>query len=269
MKQKIYRLWVFLKDKYVYTLTFVIAFLMILGAWIVGEIGPFGDRCLVVVDGVHQYLPFFSEYQYKLQNFETLQYTMDVGLGNNFLSLWSYYLSSPFNLIIILCSKSHLPMVLNIIISIKIIMAAMCFAYFLMHAGKKPKKNPGIIAFSLFYAFSNYIIGYYWNLMWLDCIFIFPIIMLGMEKMFTKKDSRLYILALLYSFICNYYISFMICIFLALWFFTLHFNSFKDLFIKVLRFAAASLTTAALSAVVRDAAANLSTFINKSLKLLK
>lgn len=250
MKQKIYRLWVFLKDKYVYTLTFVIAFLMILGAWIVGEIGPFGDRCLVVVDGVHQYLPFFSEYQYKLQNFETLQYTMDVGLGNNFLSLWSYYLSSPFNLIIILCSKSHLPMVLNIIISIKIIMAAMCFAYFLMHAGKKPKKNPGIIAFSLFYAFSNYIIGYYWNLMWLDCIFIFPIIMLGMEKMFTKKDSRLYILALLYSFICNYYISFMICIFLALWFFTLHFNSFKDLFIKVLRFAAASLTTAALSAVV-------------------
>lgn len=248
MKQN--KIWNFLKDKYVYTITLGIALLMMLGAWIIGEIGPFGGKCLVVVDGVHQYLPFFSEYQDKLKNLDTLQYTMDVGMGNNFISLWSYYLSSPFNLIIILFSKSHLPMVLNVIISVKIILASLCFAYFLMHAGKKPVKNPGIIVFSLFYAFSSFVVGYYWNLMWLDCIFIFPIIILGMERMFTKKDSRMYILALLYSFICNYYISFMICLFLILWFFTFHFKSFKDLFIKGIRFAAASLTTAALGAVV-------------------
>lgn len=248
MKQNI--IWQFLKDKYVYVITFSLALIMMLGAWIIGEIGPFGDKCLVVVDGVHQYLPFFAEYQDKLKNLDTLQYTMDVGLGNNFISLWSYYLSSPFNLIIIFFSKSHLPMVLNLIISAKIILASLCFAYFLMHAGKKPVKNPGIIVFSLFYAFSSFVVGYYWNLMWLDCIFIFPIIILGMEKMLIKKDSRMYILALLYSFICNYYISFMICLFLVLWFFTFHFKSFKDLFEKGIRFAVASLTTAAMSAVV-------------------
>lgn len=248
MKQN--KVWYFLKDKYVYVITFGIALLMMLGAWIIGEIGPFGGKSLVVVDGVHQYLPFFSEYQDKLKHLDSLQYTFDVGLGNNFISLWSYYLSSPFNLIIILCAKSHLPMVLNLIISAKIILAALCFAYFLMHAGRKPEKSPGIIVFSLFYAFSNYVVGYYWNLMWLDCIFIFPIIILGLEKMYAKKDSRMYILALLYSFICNYYISFMICLFLALWFFTLHFRSFKDLFIKGIRFAVASLLAAALGAVV-------------------
>lgn len=248
MKQK--RVWDFLKDKYVYTVTFGIALIMMIGAWYIGEVGPFGDKCLVVVDGVHQYLPFFSEYQEKLQNLDSLQYSFDVGLGNNFISLWSYYLSSPFNLIIILCAKTHLPMALNIIISVKIILASLCFAYFLMHAGRKPVKNPAIVVFSLFYAFSSFMVGYYWNLMWLDCIFIFPIIILGMEKMFTKKDSRMYILALLYSFICNYYISFMICIFLVLWFFTFSFKSFKDLIGKGIRFAAASLTTAALSAVV-------------------
>lgn len=239
-----------MKDKYVYVVTFAIAVLMMLGAWIIGEIGPFGGRSLVVVDGVHQYLPFFSDYQEKLKNFGSMQYTFDVGLGNNFISLWSYYLSSPLNLVVMLCAKSHLPMALNLIISTKIILAALCFAYFLMHAGKKPVKNPGIIVFSLFYAFSSFVVGYYWNLMWLDSIFIFPIIILGMEKMFTKKDSRMYIFALLYSFICNYYISFMICIFLCLWFFTFRFRSFKDLFVKGIRFAAASLITAALSAVV-------------------
>ena len=247
MKNKI---WNFVTDKYVYVVTFVIALCMMLGAWIIGEIGPFGGKSLVVVDGVHQYLPFFSDYQEKLKTLDTLQYTMDVGLGNNFVSLWSYYLSSPFNLIILLCAKSHLPMALNLIISAKIILAAVSFAYFLMHVGKRPRKNPAIIAFSLFYAFSSYVVGYYWNLMWLDCIFIFPIIILGMEKMFTKNDSRMYILALLYSFICNYYISFMICLFLILWFFTQRFRGVRDFFVKGIRFAIASLTTALMSAVV-------------------
>lgn len=244
------RIWKFCRSNYVYVVTFVLALIIMSGAWMIGKVGPFGGRCLVVVDGVHQYLPFFSDYQEKLKTLGSMQYTFDVGLGNNFLSLWSYYLSSPFNLIIILFGKNHLPMLLNIIISVKIILAAMCFAYFLMHAGKHPRKNPGMIAFSLFYAFSSYVVGYYWNLMWLDCVYVFPLIILGMERMYTKKDSRLYILALLYSFICNYYISFMICLFLVLWFFTFHFRGIKDFFIKGIRFAIASLTTAAMSAVV-------------------
>jgi len=244
------RIYALLKDKYVYSITIGLAFIMMLGAWIIGDVGPFGGRCLIVVDGVHQYLPFFSNYQEKLQNFESLQYSFDVGMGNNFISLWSYYLSSPLNLIIILCNKSGLPMMMNIIISIKIILAAGCFAYFLMHAGEKPRQNPGIIVFSLFYAFSSFVVGYYWNLMWLDCVFIFPIIILGMERLMKKDDSRMYILALLYSFICNYYISFMICIFLVLWFFAFHFDNVAQFFKRGIRFAIASLVAAAMGAVV-------------------
>lgn len=237
-------------DKYVYVFIFVIAFFMMLGAWMIGDVGPFGGKCLVVVDGVHQYLPFFSEYQEKLKNLSDFQYTFDVGMGNNFISLWSYYLSSPFNLIIILCAKSHLPMALNIIISAKIILTALTFAYFLIHRGKEKEITPGVIPFSLLYAFSSYVVGYYWNLMWLDCIFIFSIIILGMDKLIKKNDSRMYVLSLLYSFICNYYISFMICMFLVLWFFTYRFKSISDFFFKGVRFAVASLITAAMSAVV-------------------
>ena len=63
-------------------------------------------------------------------------------------------------------------------------------------------------------------------------------------------NSKTYILALLYSFICNYYISLMICIFLVLWFFTFHFDSVKQFFARGIRFAIASLTAAAMGAVV-------------------
>ena len=55
-KMSFNKIWDFCKDKYIYTITFGIALLMMLGAWIIGEVGPFGGKCLVVVDGVHQYL---------------------------------------------------------------------------------------------------------------------------------------------------------------------------------------------------------------------
>lgn len=243
-------LWNRIKEKRMYWIVLFLSLIMIVGIWYVGEIGPFGNKCLVVVDGVHQYLPFFSEYQEKLKTLGSMKYTFNVGMGNNFLSLWSYYLSSPLNLIILLCNKTGLPMALNIIISVKLVLAALTFAYFLSHAGRKPEKNPGIIVFSLFYAFCSYVVGYYWNLMWLDCIYIFPLIILGMERMFTKKDSRLYVLSLLYSFICNYYISFMICMFLIIWFFTFRFASVKDFFMKGVRFAMTSVMAAAMGAAV-------------------
>ncbi|MCR5701186.1 MAG: YfhO family protein [Lachnospiraceae bacterium] len=240
----------FIKDKYVYILTIALAFGMMLGAWIIGKIGPFGGRCLIVVDGVHQYLPFFSEYQDKLKHINDIQYTFDIGMGNNFLSLWSYYLSSPFSFIILFFSKAHLPMAINIIISLKIIVSAFTFAYMLVHWTGKPNKNIGVVPFALLYAFSSYVVGYYWNLMWLDCILIFPLIMLGMQKLHNEGKSKMYILALLYGFICNYYISFMICMFLIIWFFTLSYKDVNDFVLKGIKFAISSLVAAAMGAVV-------------------
>lgn len=279
------KLWKWIKENDVYAVTFLLASIIMGIAWKHGEVAPFfGKQSLMLVDGVHQYLPFFSEYQEKLRTMDSLQYTFDVGMGNNFVSLWSYYLSSPFNLLILLFSKRNIPVALNLVITIKMILGCVCFAYYLRHrdlklecvvpAGKKskggkktkggkrakgvirtieaeqPVKDWGVVAFSLFYGFSNFILGYHWNLMWLDSIYIFPIILLGMRRLMEGKDSRLYVFTLLYSFVCNYYISFMICMFLVLWFFTFRFDNVKDFFMKGLRFAAGSLIAAALSAVV-------------------
>lgn len=101
-----HKIWEFIKDKYIYVVTFGIACLIMLVAAIINGVVPFGNHSFVVVDGVHQYLPFFSEYQEKLRSLDNMQYSFNVGMGNNFISLWSYYLSSPFNLIILLFAKA-------------------------------------------------------------------------------------------------------------------------------------------------------------------
>ena len=77
-----------LKQNYIYgwiALVITIAFAVV---WGVNRIYPFGKHSLIIVDGVHQYIPFFAEYYEKIKNGESLFYSFHVGMGNNFLSLF-------------------------------------------------------------------------------------------------------------------------------------------------------------------------------------
>jgi len=211
------------------------------------EISPFGNRSFTLVDSMHQYVPFFSDFREKLLSGESLSYTWDVGMGQNFQTLMLYYMASPLNLIIVLFTKKGIVTAMSVIIALKIATSAGCFGYFLSRRKDKVANNPFITVFALAYALNNYMCGYYWNIMWLDSIMVLPLIILGYERLMKRHDPRLYILALFVSFFCNYYISFMICIFLVLWFLT---TEHKQSFIgDGLRFAGASLLTAGMAAM--------------------
>ena len=66
---------------------------------------PFGEESFLRTDMYHQYAPFFSEFQYKLTLGGSLLYSWDIGMGVNFAALYSYYLASPLNWLIVLCPK--------------------------------------------------------------------------------------------------------------------------------------------------------------------
>lgn len=258
----------FVTDNLIYFIIGGSLIIMIAMYWIVNDIAPFGDKSIVLVDGLHQYLPFFSEYYEKLKNGENLLYSWNIGMGTNFLALWAYYLASPINLLIVLFPKNKLYMGVGIIIEIKIILSALTFAYMLIHrvpSNKKKlvltdererkiiayrKRDFRIIGFSLSYALSNFILGYFWNVMWLDSVILLPLIVLGLDYLIKKNDPRLYCITLFLSLFCNFYMTFMICIFLVMWFFTCQFNSVKNFILKGISFAIYSLLAAGMAAIV-------------------
>ena len=53
--------------------------------------------------------------------------------------------------------------------------------------------------------------------MWLDCILLFPLILLGLERLVKGKSGLLYCITLGLSILSNYYISIMICIFMVIY----------------------------------------------------
>ncbi len=138
---------------------------------------PFGEESFLRTDMYHQYAPFFSEFQYKLTQGGSLLYSWDIGMGVNFSALYAYYLASPVNWLLIFCPKKFIIEFMTILIVLKTGTVGVRFAWYLKkHFGTR---DFGVGLFGIFYALSGYMAAYSWNIMWLDCIWLLPLILSG------------------------------------------------------------------------------------------
>lgn len=202
--------------KNLYFLAFIIPFITMLVIFAIRKIYPFGDRSFLHIDMYHQYFPFLVEFYHKIKNGESLLYSWNTGIGSNFVALYVYYLASPTNWLCLLFPESALMEFISYMVIIKIGLCSLSFTYYLekhFHT-----KRYAILIFSLFYTLSGYMAAYNWNVMWLDCIVLAPIIILGLEKLVEEGKCTLYCLTLALCILSNYYLSMMICVFLVLYF---------------------------------------------------
>lgn len=213
---------------------------------------PFGEESFLRTDMYHQYAPFFSEFRHKLAEGGSLLYSWDIGLGVNFAALYAYYLASPLNWLLILCPGKYVIEFMTAAIVLKIGLAGLSFTWYLRK--RSGVTDFGASFFGIFYALSGYMAAYSWNIMWLDCIVLFPLILLGLEQLVREKKGLLYCISLALSILSNYYISIMICIFMVLYFavlMVLDWENFKDGWGKCIGlFAGCSLLAGGLAAVV-------------------
>ena len=68
------------------------------------------------------------------------------------------------------------------------------------------------IPLCLLYAFSAYYIAYYWNIMWLDGMYMLPLIAMGIEQFIKDDKAILYIVSLSLMLYTNYFIGYMLSI---------------------------------------------------------
>lgn len=228
---------------------FLAPFFILEGIAVIMKVEPFGNNSFLIVDALHQYLPFFADYHEKLRSLDSLFYSFHGGLGFNFLGLWAYYLSSPLNLIIVLFPKEMLNMVLSHLYIIKIALCGLSAAYYFRSRDKK-RQDMSITAFGICYALSSYIVGYSWNIMWLEVMMMLPLILAGIDRLIKKRDGRLYCAALFFSLLCNFYMSFMTCLFLILWYLMYDHKKVKDFFVNGLKFAGYSVLSAMMAGAV-------------------
>lgn len=200
-------------------LSFIIPLVILVIIYYMRKIYPFGDNTYLRSDCYHQYTPFMKELYNKLTNGGSLTYSWNIGLGVNFSSLYAYYLASPVNWFIGLVTPNHIPEAMNLFIVVKTALCSLTFAYYLSKHFHTKKMS--IASLSVFYALSSYICAFSWNLMWLDCLVLLPLIILGLEKLVKEDKCYLYAISLGFAILSNYYIAIMICIFCVLYYIAL------------------------------------------------
>jgi len=202
-------------DKYLLA-AFSIPTLLMLLLFIINGIYPFGGRSFLYMDMYHQYMPFFSEFVEKIKAGEGLAYSWNVGVGSNFLALYVYYLASPLHWLAFLFPKEHLLEFMSYLVIFKLGLCGLTSCIYLQKHFRV--KSPVIVLISCFYAMSGFMAAYNWNIMWLDCVVLLPLIMLGLEMLVKEGKWVLYCVTLALSIYTNFYLSIMICIFLVLYF---------------------------------------------------
>ncbi len=192
-------------------LAFIIPFALMWAMFIHYEVHPFGDKQILVTDLWHQYYPFFQEEHDKLQNMSSLLYSWNTGLGTNFLSIMSYYAASPLNLLSVFFPIEASRDAMTLFLTIKVGCAGLFFAVFLKHIFKR--NDLSIAGFGVCYALCAYIMGYYWNLIWIDTVALLPLVVLGTIMLVKEGKFRLYVISLALSLVANFYIGLFTCIF--------------------------------------------------------
>lgn len=203
--------------KWVYhILAFAIPFIGMLMVMLIGECSPFGRYSMLYSDMYHQYFPFFKAFRQALLSGNSLLYNWDVGLGLDYLGLYSYYLASPLNLLSVLVPERWVLGYFSLLVPIKLGLASMFFGLFLKKvSGRLDFSN---VLFGSFYGLCAWALGYQWNIMWLDTFALLPLVMAGMISLLKERKFILYTITLFLSIYTNYYIGFFTCIFVLLTF---------------------------------------------------
>lgn len=234
----------FIKKNKDYFLSLIIPTLIILLLTIsLGFYGKLGQSPLVS-DLLEQYQAFLTNFK----NHGLQIFSFNKSLGGSMIGTIAYYLMSPFNLIVFLFKGSDMYIAASLIIYLKVMFSSLTMCFYLKYHNKKTKR---LYLFSACYAFMNFICAYFFNIIWLDAIYLLPLVMYGIDRLINDKKSIYYIMFLMLTILSNYLMGYMICIFSVIYFLYKTFLSKKGFNKKIVgKFIVSSLIAGLLTAFI-------------------
>lgn len=199
-------------------MTFLLTLLLSVLLFQSNGFAPFTEegKTLLISDAQTQYIAYFRYYQQILKNSGNAVYTLGKAFGGDFLSIWTYYLASPWNLLLVFFSSEDIPSFLIWTDILRFSFASLNMYLLLRFTNDKPNVLYAIIGVA--YGLCAYAIVYSWDFMWLDGMALLPLCVLSLHLLDRKKHVFLYPLILGLDLLSSWYIGFMACIFLVLYF---------------------------------------------------
>lgn len=145
--------------------------LLALSAW--GGIYPLGPESFLTEDLKYQYIDFFTWFRHVLTGEANIFYSFAQGMGSNTWGLYSYYLASPFNFIILLFDEAHLTLAIYVIVALKLACMNVAMAWYLRRRFELTRS--WALALALCYTWSTWSATNLRNPLWLDALILLPL----------------------------------------------------------------------------------------------
>ncbi len=149
---------------------------------------PFGTGTISWCDMNQQVIPFLMD----LRNILTGQANMFLNLQNaggmSFWGVFLFFVSSPFSFLVLLVNKAQIYYFVNILLLLKMMTCSLTASGYFIR--RFPNLNGlQVTALSVMYAFCGYTMFYYQNIVWLDVMYLFPLLLLASGKACGRKKA--------------------------------------------------------------------------------
>ncbi len=200
------------------TAAFLIPALLMWLIYIAMEVFPFGENSVLVLDLNGQYVYFFEALRNIVREGGSFLYSFSRALGGEFMGIYAYYLASPFSFLTALFPDGMITEALLVMFLLKCGLSGATFGFYI-HKTRPSANRISTVFFSMMYALSSYAVVQQHNTMWIDNMIFLPLVALGVENIIKYGKYKMFIIFLSLSVLSNFYIGYMMCIFVAAYFF--------------------------------------------------
>lgn len=187
-------------------------------------------------DGMYQHVNSLAYYGKYLRevfsgflhgDFEVPMLSLSIGYGADIPTTLNYYVfGDPFSFFAVFVPERFTEILYNVLIFVRLYLCGLVFCVFLRHRGRK--SVPAVLSGSLIYAFCGYMLfagvrhPYFLD----PCIF-FPVLLIGIDRIFEKKKPLLFIVMTAVCAVFNIYFFYMICIGMFIYAVAVYFSFFE------------------------------------------
>lgn len=177
--------------------------------WRLG-IYPFGDLTVSISDMHIQYVGFFGWLCRVMHGQGSLFYSFSHGMGGGTAALFAYYLSSPFNLLLALFDYTDVALFFSLAVLGKLSLAGLtCYAFL----RRRFAAGTLSLVLSTCYALCGFAVCQASNVMWLDGVYMLPLVALGTWRLVHDGRCLALFSAVACATVFNWYTSYMACLF--------------------------------------------------------
>ena len=181
-------------------------------------VAPFGTNGILLGDANAQYVDFLAYFQDVLRGENSLSYTFSKLLGDSGVTLYGYYLASPFNLLVAVVPKAYLDVFFHLLAAFKLALAAGAMAFFLNRRFDGRLDDLMTVLLALGYGLGQFAMVQKRNIMWLDGFYLLPLLLWGVyEAVAHRRVLPLGIVSAL-TILFNWYTGGINCLFSIGWF---------------------------------------------------